>query len=188
MDDGDNEDNAPKADDPNSVARKINGQSTSNNFNDFTVTTTITKGAANIITGGGEDEVEIENELSSQYDYSDDIIISEILPNPAGSDNDNEFIELFNKGDRDVSLEGWILSDATNKNYELRIMNLENITIGAGDYLTVFRKESGIALNNTSDAVELYQPLRDEPLQVVKYEKAKEEWSYCAVNATSTKL
>ncbi|MFA5318734.1 MAG: lamin tail domain-containing protein, partial [Patescibacteria group bacterium] len=133
----------------------------------------------------------------SQYDYSDDIIISEILPNPAGSDNDNEFIELFNKGDRDVSLEGWILSDSTIKKYAIKngiaaslapLAPRNDIIIKPQDYFIIYRKDSGIALNNTSDAVELYQPLRDEPLQVVKYEKAKEEWSYCAVNATSTKL
>jgi len=193
-DDGDEEDNAPKAEDPSSVARKINGHNTGNNYNDFALTNTITKRAANIINNDAADD-EYSDSLSSQYDYSNDIIISEIFPNPKGSDNENEFIELFNKGDKSVNLEGWILSDATNKNYELRtlptgkqVKNYENITIGAGDYLTFFRKESGIALNNTSDAVELYQPLRDEPAQVVEYEKAKEDWSYCVVNATSTKL
>ncbi|MEA3463903.1 MAG: lamin tail domain-containing protein, partial [Patescibacteria group bacterium] len=196
--DGNTGNNAPMTGDPYSVARKFDGQNSFNNANDFAVTTTLTKGASNIITKTKEEQ-ELTDEISAEekanYDYSNNIIISEIFPNPAGSDKENEFIELFNKGERDVNLTGWRLGDESKKKYEVRSKSptlhsfgdgakLEdaseenNMIIKAGGYLVVYRGESKIALNNGSDSAKLYQPLKDEPLQAVKYEKAIEGWSY----------
>jgi DNA/RNA endonuclease YhcR with UshA esterase domain len=189
--DGNTDDNAPTASDPQSVARKGDGFNTFNNQNDFAITQTITKGAANVITDiatDGDAETRSASSLQTNYDYSTDIIISEIFPNPAGSDSENEFIELFNNGTQDVNLDGWILSDGTNRKYEVRSEKLEDISIQSQSYFVLYRKDSDIALNNTNDEVKLYQPLQDEPLQIVKYEKSVEDWSYSLENATSTPL
>ncbi len=193
-DDGNTNNNAPVTGDPYSVARKFDGQNSFNNANDFVVTTTLTKGTSNIITKT-EEEQELADEISAKekalYDYSNDIIISEVFPNPLGSDSEDEFIELYNKSERDVNLLGWRLGDESKKKY--KIANLSefeastvNAIIKAGGYLVVYRSESKIALNNGSDSVKLYQPLKDEPLQVVKYEKSIEGWSYNFEGETST--
>ncbi|MFH1822367.1 MAG: lamin tail domain-containing protein [Patescibacteria group bacterium] len=182
-DDGNLGNNAPVATDPNSIARKIDGQNTFNNINDFSLTTTLTKGASNIITNiSTKEEEEISSAEMALYDYSNEIIITEIFPNPEGSDTDEEFIELFNKGEREVDLTGWKLGDESKSKYTIK--NNENsednnLIIKAKDYLVIYRSESKIALNNTSDSVKLYQPLKDELLVSIKYEKAIEGWSYC---------
>lgn len=189
-DDGNTENNAPVVSDPYSVARKFDGQNSYNNLNDFDITTTLTKGASNIITVivSSDDEEEISAEEREIYDFSNDIVISEIFPNPVGSDSENEFIELFNKGSRDVDLTGWRLGDESKKRFAFKegvgkteiaspAARNDNV-VGAGNYIVIYRSESKIALNNNSDSVKLYQPLKDKPLQAVKYEKVIEGWSY----------
>ncbi|MBU4374902.1 lamin tail domain-containing protein [Patescibacteria group bacterium] len=182
-DDGNVNNNAPAASDPYSAARKFDGQNSFNNANDFVVTVAPTQGASNIIIEGVEDEEGLRAEKGN-YDYSDDIVISEIFPNPEGSDNETEFIELFNSGNRDVDLTGWMLGDLTSKKYEVGSKNLgdenknNSVVIKAGGYLTVYRSESKIALNNGGDNVKLFRPLEDVVFQVVDYDKAVENWSY----------
>lgn len=170
-DDGNQDNNAPNAGDPLSVARKFDGYNTYNNFNDFAVTASPTKNKSNVISGG---ESEIDNSEAGNYDYSNDIIISEIFPNPKGDDSAGEFIELYNKGERDVSLLSWRLGDESAKKYEIA----SSTAIKAGGYLVIYRSENKIALNNNSDSAKLYQPFKDEPLQAIKYEKVIEDWSY----------
>ena len=43
-----------------------------------------------------------------------DIKINEILPDPEGTDDGFEFIELFNTSDDDVSIEGWSIATGTS--------------------------------------------------------------------------
>ncbi|MFH1427700.1 MAG: lamin tail domain-containing protein [Patescibacteria group bacterium] len=191
-DDGNLGNNAPVATDPNSIARKIDGQNTFNNNNDFSLTTTLTKGASNIITNIlTEEEEEISPAEMALYDYSNEIIITEIFPNPEGSDTDEEFIELFNKGEREVDLTGWKLGDESKSKYTIKnnenSESNNNLIIKAKDYFVIYRSETKIALNNTSDSVKLYQPLKDEPLVSVKYEKAIEGWSYCDTQIDTNK-
>ena len=172
-DDGQTNNNAPVASDPYSIARKFDGLNSYNNFNDFAITSTITKGTSNIIIAIDEEE-EITVEDRQTYDYSDDIIISEILPNPLGSDTEAEWIELFNKGNQDVNLLGWRLGDNSQRKYEIK----EGLIIKAKEYFIVERSISKIALNNSGDSVKLFQPLKDEPLRILEYEKGNENWSY----------
>ncbi|MDD5291175.1 MAG: lamin tail domain-containing protein [Patescibacteria group bacterium] len=173
-DDGNLENNAPAPSDPNSIARKFDGQNSFNNLNDFAVTVTPTKGTGNIITGITKEEDEISDDEKNLYDFSNDIIISEIFPNPVGSDNEEEFIELYNRGTAAVDLRGWGVGDDSKGKYKFK----EDIFIKGGEYLAVSRSESKIALNNNGDKVKLYLPLADNPLETVEYNKAEEGWSY----------
>lgn len=176
--------NAPVASDPYSVARKIDGFNSFNNLNDFVLSSFLTKGESNIIIMQEEDEV--SSEEKKLYDYSNDIIISEIFPNPKGSDNDEEFIELCNIGSIDINLNGWKLGDESSKKYEFKLsaedFAFDKNIIKAGEYLVIYRRDSKIALNNSVDSVKLFQPLKDNPLQEVKYEKVIEGWSYSNAN------
>jgi competence ComEA-like helix-hairpin-helix protein len=171
-DDGDLGNNAPAVSDPGSMARKIDGQNSYNNLNDFAVTITPTKGTSNIITNDLDSEEGAGGE-TSDYDYSNDIIISEIFPNPKGDDLEGEFIELFNKGEREVNLFGWELEDSSGGKYKFKEGKIK-----AGEYFIILRSESKIVLNNSSDSVKIFQPNKEKPLQTIKYKDAKEGWSY----------
>ncbi|MBU0722291.1 lamin tail domain-containing protein [Patescibacteria group bacterium] len=179
-DDGDKNNNAPVASDPFSMARKFDGYNTFNNANDFSVTIKPTKGASNIIQV--EDEVSLE--AKAKFDFSNDIFISEILPNPIGDDTKLEFIEIYNAGQREVDLTGWSLSNEDDKK-----KNLENIAtstiIKAGKYLAFFRPRAKIVLHNDQGQVKLFQPLADKPLMLVDYKNVKEGWSYNLIEKSS---
>jgi cysteine-rich repeat protein len=175
-DDGSLLDNAPAAADPFSLARQIDGYNTFNNKNDFRLTITPTKAKANIITNQ-EPEANYSN-----YDYSPDLMISEILPNPIGSDKENEFIELYNNGGKTIDLSGWCLCDADNNCFQFSLANLppkrQEWLIRPGQYLALFRSLTKIALNNSGDEVKLFAPLGIGPEQTVKYSQAKVGQSY----------
>jgi len=164
--------NAVVASDPYGVARKTS-DNTFNNFYDFSVSSELTKGKANIIIDLLEKNNKTNNIKTENYNYSDNIIISEIFPNPFGKDDD-EFIELFNNSDSDVNLIGWTLGDNSKKRYKIK----QDSIIKANEYFIINRNESKIALNNSGDSVKLFQPLKDEIFQEVNYKKAKEGWSY----------
>ena len=171
--DGNLDDNALVAGDPNSLARKFDGYNTYNNFNDFAVTLKPTKGAGNII----QIEDEVSAEAKAKFDFSNDIFISEILPNPTGDDGKLEFIEIHNAGRREVDLTGWSLSNEDNKKVNLEKAATSTI-IKAGEYLAFFRPRSKIVLPNDQGQVKLFQPLADKPLAVVNYKNAAEGLSY----------
>ncbi|MEA3398672.1 MAG: lamin tail domain-containing protein [Patescibacteria group bacterium] len=175
--------NAPAADDPKSTARKINGQTTYNNFNDFAVTLTPTKGQPNIITPEKEDEAEISQQELADYDYSKNIEITELLPNPDGRDTEQEFFELYNTGKTDINLNGWRLGDESKKRFQFTA----DASIKPQKYLVVYRSESKLALNNSADSLKLFQPLKDDPFLTIKYTKAIEGWSYALDNSKTNR-
>lgn len=109
-------------------------------------------------------------------DYSDEIYITEALPNPSGEESTDEFVELYNSSNSAVDLTDWELSDSTSRNYTLAG------SIGAGQYATFYREASGIALNNSGDTVELYQP-DGTLLDTIEYtDSAGEDVSYALSN------
>ncbi|MEA3322959.1 MAG: lamin tail domain-containing protein, partial [Patescibacteria group bacterium] len=69
-----------------------------------------------------------KEEAGKQQGIASNIRINEILANPDGTDSGNEFIEFYNDGDIDISLENWCLHDKTNKCY-----NFGDITIESKD-------------------------------------------------------
>jgi len=176
--DGDLSDNAPTVQNPNSVARKFDGYNTYNNFNDFAATIKPTKAGSNIIQT--EDEVNLE--AKAKFDFGDGIYISEILPNPTGDDLKNEFIEIYNSGQRQVDLTGWSLSNEDDKKVKFEKISSSTI-IMTGKYLAVYRSQTKIVLHNDRGEVKLFQPLADKPNQIVEYNNVKEGWSYNNVNA-----
>jgi len=183
-DDGEINDNAPKAQDPYSVARLIDGLDDDSDLDDWLVTTVVTKGAKNII----EELIEagspsiISSAITDDQSvvYSDKIIVNEFLPNPKGSDTESEWIELRNTGSSAVDLEGWRLSDSTARKYTIKKDDFTSTMIQAQGYFVLYKDKTGISLNNSSgDKVRLFQPENDEPIDEVEYsEKAEDDASY----------
>ena len=63
----------------------------------------------------------------------DDIVINEIMYHPISGSNDDEYIELFNKGRASVSLDGWQLDGGIRYDFAA------GTSISAGGYLVVAR-------------------------------------------------
>jgi len=175
--DGNTTDNAPAASDPGSLARKYDGYNTFNNLNDFTITIKPTKGASNII----ETEDEVSSEAKAGFDFSSDIYLSEILPNPDGDDTKLEFVEIYNAGNREVDLTGWSLSREDNKKFNLEKIATSTI-IKAGEYLAFFRPKTKVVLRNDQGAVKLFKPFADKPFMAIEYKNVKEGLSYNLVD------
>ena len=168
-DDGNVNDNAPAPGDPLSLIRKVDGQDSNNDYYDFVLTSTVTKGLSNVISTVTED-----GEVVEQMMGSIEIVINEILPNPEGSDGEDEFIELKNLGKETIDLKNWSLGDASSKKYKIT-----QGSVKTGDMFLLQRSMTGIALNNTGgDEVKLYSP-NGTLVDNIKYTgSVKEEESY----------
>ncbi|MBI2009721.1 MAG: lamin tail domain-containing protein [Candidatus Chisholmbacteria bacterium] len=79
-----------------------------------------------------------------------DIVINEVLPNPSDdSSEQNEFIELYNKGSEQVSLTNWTLAD------QVKTYTIGEITLAAGGFASFKKSDTSIGLNNDGDSIEL---------------------------------
>ncbi len=155
FDDGRPEDNAPVAKDPFSLARVDDGRDTNSDMDDFSVTATPTPGRANIINATTDATTSPED---GQV-FTGQVFINEILPNPAGSDSQTEFIELYNNGEQAVDLTGWKLGDSGARQFTLTADKFTDLNLAAGKYMVFWRKDTGIALNNSGqDSAKLYWP------------------------------
>jgi hypothetical protein len=88
--------------------------------------------------------------------------INELLPNPAGTDTDNEWLELYNPGPGSVDMTGWAIDDAaTIDEVGVRGRIPEDFdpvcssdpVIAPGEYRVV--KFAGSVLNNSGDDIYL---------------------------------
>lgn len=117
-----------------------------------------------------------QEEEVDEYETSDAILISELLPNPDGDDATGEYIELLNTGDADVSLDGWTLRDPKSS-YTI------SGPIVAGGMRTLWRTETGMTLNNGGDMIFLDDPF-GKPINGVEYASAPSGKSFSRDGAT----
>jgi hypothetical protein len=80
------------------------------------------------------------------------MIINEFLPNPAGKDTDGEWIEFFNNGSAPVNLRGWVVKDASGKNFKFA----KEVLVEPGGYFKLDYSQSKISLNNAGEKLFLY--------------------------------
>ncbi|MBU4331680.1 lamin tail domain-containing protein [Patescibacteria group bacterium] len=109
----------------------------------------------------------------ANLDYN--VFITEVLPNPEGSDAEGEFLELYNAGDEPVDLADFEIDDAEagSRLYEIP----EGTVINSGEHLVFYREETGLAFNNTYDSARLIDPF-GEVVSQVDYDEVKEGASY----------
>lgn len=110
------------------------------------------------------------------------IIISEIYPNPPGSDREREFIELMNIGRASVNLEGWRIK-AGERVYEfgeLDILYKDQFgkIIAPGKHFVIFRSQSNLVLNNSGLKISIFKPESEKEEDFVEYGKAPQGYSY----------
>lgn len=81
------------------------------------------------------------------------IKINEIVSNPEGTDDGQEWIELVNRGHESIRLDGWQISDGPTDSGRRQRQKLDGLTIDTAQVLQV--KLKGSMLNNSGDTVEL---------------------------------
>ena len=102
------------------------------------------------------------------------IVISEILPGPDASKNQEEWIELFNDQDKDIDISDWKIKDVIGKTKTYVFP--KGTTISAKNFLVLYKKQTKISLNNDGDGVQLFDNqnnLRDEILYESKAPSGK---------------
>ncbi len=80
---------------------------------------------------------------------SNNVVINEFMPNPVGTEPDNEWVELYNNDSSTVNITGWKLGDMQS-NYTL------SGVIASGGFGLYNGTTTGLQLSNTADAVYLY--------------------------------
>jgi len=94
------------------------------------------------------------------------VIINELLPNPAGSDTGEEFVEIVNVGTEPVSLDGWTLRDATAERHVFppdAMLQPGGVFVlyDEGDHSNlssaINSSTGSLSLNNSGDLIELLE-------------------------------
>lgn len=122
-----------------------------------------------------EEKSEEENKIYQDGDISDELEITEILPNPDGTDTGSEWIEIHNNSDENINMGNWQLDDSENGSKPYTFS--DETTLNKNSYLVVFSKESKLNLGNKNDEVRLLAPDGDT-IDEVAYESAPSGMSY----------
>ena len=139
-------------------------------------TTQATPGAQNLFDENQENEEEITYD---DGDLSDKIILSEVMPNPEGTDTDTEWIEIYNYGSTNVNLGNWSLDDEEGGSDPYIFP--DGTIIEAQDFMVIYRTESNLSLNNDTDQVRLFD-YQNELHDTVSYEGSPEGQSYARIS------
>jgi hypothetical protein len=116
-----------------------------------------------------------------------DVVLSEVLPNPEGSD-ETEFVELYNKSLDPIDLSGLKLDDEEGGSKPYTIP--EGTVIKSGEYLVFPKNETKLAFNNTTDKVRLldveknilWEVIYDEAIEGASYIQDEDEnWNWTGI-------
>lgn len=88
------------------------------------------------------------------YVYSAGIYISEFIPSPVGSDEENEWIEIANNSDSIADISDFQLGDGSSVIFKIP----KNTYIASRSFLVFARSATKISLNNDEDKIVLYYP------------------------------
>lgn len=103
-------------------------------------------------------------------DFSGDIKITALSPNPKGVDSKKEWLEIKNGTKKEINLKGWSIATGWKKPSNHPIRTDFKIKPGKSKKLT--KKICAFTLNNLKDKLELRDPL-GETVQKIKYDKKK---------------
>ncbi|MEK7124051.1 MAG: lamin tail domain-containing protein, partial [Patescibacteria group bacterium] len=111
--------------------------------------------------------------------YPAGIYVSEFIPNPDGSDEENEWIEIANDSDSIADISDFQLGDGSSAIFKIP----KNTYIVPRSFLVFSRNAAKISLNNDEDKVVLYYP-SGEIADSVKYEDGAKEGFSAARTST----
>ncbi len=101
------------------------------------------------------------------------IRLNELLPNPSAKGDAGEFIELYNFGNTDEDVSGWIIRDATKTG---KYVFPPESNIKAQTYFLITDQTFKISLNNTSETISLFD-VSNILVDSMRYEKTREDIS-----------
>ncbi len=102
--------------------------------------------------------------------------VSEVFPNPSGSDSGNEWIEIRNSSGTVLNVSGWKIKNAAGKTFTFP----EGTSIDAFGYITISDKTTKIQLKNTGDQVQLIDA--DNVVQdTIEFQNAPENISFANI-------
>ncbi len=154
------------------MVRRLSGDSSYQNSLDNSADFAIgppTPGADNIIWADSDGETSQSSD-DMLVNFSRDITVTELLPDPVKpqTDSHDEFIELYNDGDNDQTLNDYSLVDVSGHAYKL-----DGQTIRAHSYLVLYSVQTKISLNNDGDTIALLAPNGEELINTPDYGKSK---------------
>ncbi|MBU1446299.1 lamin tail domain-containing protein [Patescibacteria group bacterium] len=120
------------------------------------------------------------NEKSNIVDgtLSDEMYITEIFPNPEGSDSGNEWIEIYNASDENIDMGNWTIDIGEESK---KIFTFENTTINSGEYFILSDKDLGFALKNSENQVRLID-FEGSEIDAITYLKVSENESFMKIS------
>ncbi|MBI3626813.1 lamin tail domain-containing protein [Candidatus Uhrbacteria bacterium] len=105
-----------------------------------------------------------------------DVIFNELLPNPAGPDDRDEFIELKNLGNTLVDLTFWKIKSSQGE-FTFEPEKWRQPYLSAGQIFLLKRTDLNLALGNKKESLKLLDA-GGEMMDQVKYADAEEETGY----------
>lgn len=132
------------------------------------------------LTPGEQNNCSGKNQEEETKEYSRSLWINEFLPNPEGKDTEGEFIELQNRGDKEIDLSAWQIDDCEDQGSAPHTLP-ENTKIEADSYLVIYYQDTKINLNNDGDCARLITP-DGQAIDEITYGKSPEGQSYSRQN------
>ncbi|MBI4281217.1 lamin tail domain-containing protein [Candidatus Uhrbacteria bacterium] len=176
------EGNAASTPDAGQSIARDGGADTNNNAKDFSIQATPKPKNTKTVTTGTNAPVSSESQTptpsssaptappkkESVKEEKGALSITEILPNPVGSD-EREFIELQNTGTAPLPLAGWRITNFLEQEYRF----IEG-ALAPKEYRVLWREKSGLALQNDREELHLFAPDKDRATETVKFTDAPE--------------
>ncbi len=102
------------------------------------------------------------------------LLITEFIPSPKGPDEENEWIEIYNPEQKEISLKSWRIQDAQEKEFIFK----DDKIIKSGEYLVLPRSLTKITLNNDGESLYLINPEGENVFKITQNGKAPEGMSF----------
>lgn len=112
--------------------------------------------------------------------YPTGVVLNEILPSPEGTDDQGEWIELYNSNNFEADLSGWKIEDIEGAKTTYTFD--KNTKIAPDGYLILKRPDTKITLNNSKDGLNLLWP-DNKIIDSLTYNAAPKNQSYNKTNS-----
>jgi len=110
------------------------------------------------------------------YKTKASVVFNEILPNPKGSDKENEWIELKNDSDKAIDISNWLISDLSKRTFTIP----KDKKLGPKEIIVFKSKETKIILNNDKETLFLKDD-KNNIIDSLSYNNAPENKSFCKI-------
>ncbi len=110
------------------------------------------------------------------------LVISEILPNPTGADTGGEFIELYNPLDHEVSLANYVVKVGQSLETSFKFTHGE--TVPAAGYLVMKNSDYSFSLLNSTDLVALMTADGQLIDQILPYDNPDDGLAWVMIHGT----